>query len=135
MGIFSWAKYVKVIIKSEDEFTPIWNYKILDEDNTEEVYLSTVFQILYKNSEQANLTSKDYSKMVAGIRKSSPFYKLIAGFKSNEVVSIRDITDVFAEDYEVYLSSRKDGTSVEDAYKASERFRFDREDTFKSMGI
>jgi hypothetical protein len=135
MGIFSWAKYVKVILKSEDEFTPVWNYQISNEDKTEDVYLSTVLPILYKNSEQANLTAKDYSKMVSGIRKSSPLYMLVAGLKSNEFISIRDVTDIFAQDYEIYLSARKDGSSVEDAYKASDKSRFDREDAFKSMGI
>jgi len=113
MGIFSWGKYSKIIVNSERQFIQTWNNSLHPDEKTEENYLQIATINLFFYAEKAGLDSDGFSKMVFGIRKSSPFHRLITGV---DVYGKKAISDYYSNTYGFYLSATREGKNTEEAY-------------------
>ncbi len=124
MGIFSWGKYTKIIINTEKQFIQTWNNTLFEDEKTEENYLQVAMIALFFYSEKSSLTPDDFSKMILGIRKSSPFYRLISGVTA---YGQKAFSDYYSNTYRYYLSAISEGKSTNDAftYAAEQQSKLD----------
>ena len=113
MGIFSWGKYAKTIINAEKQFIKTWNHSLSEDEKTDEGFLQAVMLPLFFYSEKSKLSPNEFSKMVSGIRKSSPFYNLISGLT---VYEKKAVSDIYSNVYGYYLSAIRNGSNTGDAY-------------------
>ena len=125
MEIFSWGKYAKIIINSEERFVRNWNYDMTPDEKTEEGYMFVAITVLFIESEQSSLEPSGFAKMVSGIRKSSPLFNLIGNMS---VIEKKALSTYYSHMYGFYLSARRQGMSRSEASS-------DASDRMKTSGI